>query len=81
MSLLNTIFGTIGKIIFIPVCYIFQFMGINVGDDFKSNVFAQTLVGVTSVVAMIVAIYLIPMLKKKKKRKYSRKSSRRKKRK
>ena len=81
MNILNMIFGTIGKIIFVPVCYLLQIMGLNVSDDFKNNSFAQLLIGITSVVAMIVAIYVLPMFKGKKKRKYSRKSSRRKKRK
>ena len=35
MNILNSIFGTIGKIIFIPVCYLLQIMGLNVSDDFK----------------------------------------------
>lgn len=81
MQFIINIFQYIGQVILYPVCYILQIIGMPLTDDFKSNSFFKMLVGIISVTAMLVAVYVLPMFKGKKKRRYTKKTSRRRKRK
>lgn len=76
------IFQFIGSALSLPICYVFKLLGYPISEETKSSNWFKTLVGVCSVLSMIYAIYIVPMLfgKKKKKRRYTKKASRRKRR-